>query len=216
MLVLAAVLSNVLALRDGAASLRAQAQQTVTELGALDIARGFVSPSYVSQGFLFNTLDVRDYFAAEDALGTPAATPAQIADESDGLRAAADNQLIAIHNVALTPAPAATPSGQAAAAHVDDASGGSVAVLGPRSSTESARHPAGATNALDLTVPSRGWIHRRGRARDDRTAALCDSFEPLGTLAGEAALLRIGPDRAAQPWHVRIAPAAGARACSAG
>src|SRR5205085_627228 len=79
-LVAAATVSNVGTLRDGAALLRSQAQFTETELGTLDMTRPVVAPRYASNGFIFFAhVTAEGYFAAERALGTPAATPSRIA-----------------------------------------------------------------------------------------------------------------------------------------
>jgi hypothetical protein len=44
-----------------------------------------------------------------------------------------------------------------------------------------------------------------------------NEFQPVGGVApGASATLRIRPDLAAQPWHVRVAPTQGATVCGIG
>ncbi len=218
-LVLFAVASNIGSLRDGGASLRTESAQTVTELGTLDMTRAIVSPTFTSNGFIFGILQAGPYFAAERALGSVAASPAVIAGEPDSDRVLADQQLIAIHRVFLaatgtvaTTAPPPFPEGIQA---------GTVTAQGAcLSFTPAAFTPAGAVAALEFRLPPAGAVLQvtgTGPASVGLRRFSAGQFEPLGTLApGRSALLRIGPDAATQPWHVRIAPAGAARVCTAG
>lgn len=213
--VCAAVASNVFAFRDAAADLRRESQMTRAELGVLDIARPLAPPGYVSQGFLFDEVIAGPYFRAEDALGTPAATPAQLARLPEDARAAADAQLRALHAVALRAAPATLRPGPAPV--VDAVAGGSIA---RRGACVSVRAGGASPALLAVTLPPGGALLRAGAGGATvavRRFAARFPRQSLGTLAsGGTALLRIGPDRAAQPWYVGLSARAGGRVCGVG
>jgi hypothetical protein len=82
--------------------------------------------------------------------------------------------------------------------------------------------PAGARTGdavpeLQLTLPDAGvrlTAAQGAAAVSLRRFAATFPPAPLGTLApGGSAILRIGGDRAAEPWHVRIAPQGRVTAC---
>lgn len=218
--VLAAVVANIGALRSGAQLLRDQSKQAVAELGALDIARPIVAPSYVSQGFIFGIVKAGPYFQAERALGTPAASPAQIAVEPDAVRAAADRQLIAIHRVTLPALPAAFARGRGPPPVAQLVQSGSVAASGScLRFTPAAFTPAGAVAELELTVPPTGFVleAQGSPATVQLRRFATGQAQTIGTLQpGEPVLLRISPDRASVPWHLRLLPGAAASVCSLG
>ena len=215
-LVVFPVLANVQALKDGAAFLRSEANQTVAELGALEIGRPIVAPNYVSQGLVFNVVPAGAYFAAIDALGSPV-NPAQIPRLPDAQRAAADGQLIAIHRVGLSPAP--RPSVASSLPPVVEASHGGVTFR--RGScvaySPAAFTPSGAVDAIDLRLPAAGLVlSASGAPATIELRRFADQFETLGTLApGHPQLLRIGPDLSVRRWHVRVISPSGVTACGA-
>jgi hypothetical protein len=213
-LVAAAVLSNIGVIRTAAQDQRGRSAVTEAELGALDITRGQVSPSFRPSDFVFGVLEAGPYFQAEDALGSPAASPAQIASEPDSVRAAADRQLIAIHQVALTSASSVTNPTGAGPLHVDAMHGLQGATLGACGVLSPA--PTGGT--LDLTLPAGGLLLEvHGAPATLQLRRFATAFEPLGTLEpDQPALLRIAPDRAPQPWHLEVQVAGQLRLCSAG
>jgi hypothetical protein len=207
-LVAAAVVSNITPLRDGSRLLRTQAQLTAVELGTLDISRPIVKPNYVSNGFIFGIVKAGDWFAAEKGLGgSPAATAAQIAAFPDYAREAADSQLVKIQQLGLQgvgrmPAPAtgAPPT-------VDSVESGAVSVSGACASYRPTVYtPAIAANALQVEVPASGLLLSIG----DVSASVgvrrfSTQFQQLGTIAPRArATLRVTPDLAPEPWHLRI------------
>jgi hypothetical protein len=218
--VLFAVLSNIQALRYGAQSLRAESAQTVAELGALNIGRPLVGPDYVSEGFIFGIVKAGPYFRAQAALGSPAASPARIATESEAAREAADSQLVAIHHVTLPALPAVFARGQGPAPGPSVVENGTVVTRGPcLRFTPAAFTPSGASAELELTLPAAGFVLTAEAApatvQLHRFATLTP--QTVGVLQpGRPVLLRIAPDLAPQPWHVRILPQAGATVCSLG
>jgi hypothetical protein len=214
--VAAAVVSNVGAFRDAARDLRGQAQLTRIELGALEVARPVVQPGYVSEGFRFKEVVAGPYFATTKALGTPAMRPPEIAGAPENLRLAADSQLLHIHRVGLrnNTGPVRTTSRPV----VDSVTGGNVNARGgcvifrPAPFT-----PSPASNELSVTMPRGGLTVTAdgGPATVGvRRFAAGYSAQPQGTLvAGATGSLRILPDLAPQPWHVRVTPVDGATVC---
>jgi hypothetical protein len=215
----AAVLSNVSSLRDAAHVLRLQGSLTRAELGTLEIARPLVDPGYVSEGFLFDEIVAGPYFAARDELGSPAATPAEIAADPEPIRASADSQLVHIHGLSLQPSSGAVALG--ARPVLDSASSGTTTEHGACLSFEPAAFaPAAAPVALQVTVPAGGILVRaEGGAATVaiRRFAAAYPAQALGTVhASGAATLHIGADGAPQSWHVRVTPTERATVCGLG
>jgi hypothetical protein len=214
-----AVLSNIGALRAGARFLRDESRLAAVELGAMELARPVVRSDFVSGGFPFGILRAGPYFAAADELGTPAATPAEIAGETEGLRQAADDQLRRIHEIDLDRSRASTRPASGPA--IDAVAGGSVRKRGPCVSFRPAGlTPAGVSPELQLTVPPTGL---RLTAEDGPAAVsarrFADTFpsRPQATLApGADATMRIPRDLAPQPWHARVRPAGRVTVCGLG
>jgi hypothetical protein len=213
----AAAISNIGAFRDAAAGLRSQAAVTRAELGTLDITRAIVKPDYVSEGFLFDEVVAGPYFAAEKDLGTPAASPAEIATFPEGVRKAADSQLTHIHGVALEGGTAGARPG--AAPTLDAVVNGTRTDAGGCVGFQSAGFVAsGATSELRVTVPARGLlVTAQGGPVEAGIRRFGDEFQSIGTLApGASAVLRIRPDLAPQPWHLRVSPGQRVRVCGLG
>jgi hypothetical protein len=214
----AAVVSNIGALRDASAWLRDNALDTRTQLGALDIARPILRPEYVPTGFFYSEITAGPYFAAKDEFGTPAASPAEIAAAPERFRLAVDAQLIRIHEIDLVEATQSTRAGSAP--RVESVTGGVARRRGPCVSFRPAAFtPATAANELHVEVPPQGLLlSARGGQATVSLRRFADGYpeRPLGTLAPSAgaAALRIRPDLAEQPWHLRVAPAGSATVCS--
>jgi hypothetical protein len=215
----AAVLANLGDLRDGGRSLRAQAPPTRAALGVLELARPLVETDYVVAGFPSYPLVVIEagpYFEAADALGSPAASEAEIAALPEDARLVADAELARIHRVALRPGASGAPMGGRPA--VDAVTGGTVSEQGGCMTFRPAvAQPAGVEKEVQLTLPPAGLLLT---AEDGPAAVSVRRFavgfpqEPQAALsASGSATLRIGPDRATRPWHVRVEPAADVRAC---
>jgi hypothetical protein len=211
--VAAAVISNIGAYRVGAGYVRDQAKLTRADLGALDMTRGIVTPGYVSTvfpGVPFVTVRAGPYFAAERDLGTPAATPAELATAPEAARMDADTELVEIHQVRLGPAAAAA----GLAPTVESVAGGAVIAGGGCVSFKPAPATAGVSE-LRVAVPVSGVLVKAdGGPLAVAVRRFADEFHPLGNVpTGVSAGVRIAPDRAAQPWHLRLAPASGATVC---
>jgi hypothetical protein len=215
-LTIAAVVSNVGPLRDAGRFLRASALQTKVELGTLDLTRGIVNPNFVSGAVVFGTVKAGPYFAAERQLGSPAASDAQIATTPDNVRAAADGQLIQIHQLTLRPARRSALGGAHTPPTVEAVESGTTSVRdGCVTYRPAAYTSVLAANALQLQLPGNGVLISTGNLPATVSVRRFSSqFQQLGTLAPTArATLSVGPDLAPQPWHVRIAAVGPLTAC---
>jgi hypothetical protein len=212
-----AIVSNLGVLRDNARFLQGQAQLARANLGAVEMARRVVKPNLVLRNFpAFPFLVIRagQYLDAARALGSPAATPAQIAAEPEAARRSADLTLIDIHQVGVQPSPGGLRVGTAPV--VESAGGGTLTrrracVLYRPAGTTS----EGATSQLDLTLPVAGLrVTAHGGPTTVSVRRFGDEWEPAGKVAaGASGVLRIASDLAPQPWHVRVAPADRATVC---
>jgi hypothetical protein len=212
-LVAAAIVSNLTPLRDGAGLLREQALITRTELGTLDLSRPIVSPSYLSNGFIFVLLTAKGWFAAEHDLGSTAFAPSQIAALPEYERQAADAQLIAIQRPSLTPA---SSNAFGMAPTVEAAGGGTLSTrAGCVTFQPAAFTPAGASNSVDLRLPTGGLqLHTGDAPASVSVRRFADQFSSLGTVASHASgVLDVKADLAPQPWHVQVVSSAAVTAC---
>ena len=210
-----AILSNLGDMRDGGRFLREQADSARAVLGALELARPAVPPDHVATafpGYPFVVVHADAYFDAAAQYGTPAATPAELESSSAAARAAADAELVAIHEPALRPAGSRPPLGRAPA--VAGTSGGS---LEERGRCIDFRAEPGSPPSLELTLPAQGVLLTAGAG--PATVAVrrfADAFpeEPLATLPpATPALLRVAQDGSPRPWRLRLAPEGRVTAC---
>jgi len=188
--VLAAVVSNLRVLGDGAGLLRTSGTQTRIALGAVELARDRVSPGFVITdlpGYPYVRVTAGDYFAAQRDLGTPAAGRAALATASEPLRDMVDAQLTKTEGVRLN-TNAERPSGACPA-------------LGPPSGSPALRMPLPAAGA---------WISvLRGTAAIG-VRRFADGYQDIGRVAaGAPATLRIARDRDARPWQLEVRPSSG-------
>ncbi|HEV7461049.1 MAG TPA: hypothetical protein VGN78_10965 [Solirubrobacteraceae bacterium] len=215
-----AIVSNLGVLRDNARFLQGQAQLAKADLAAVEIGRSVARRDLVLTtfpAFPFLVVKVGPYLAAEKAIGSPAATPAELAREPEAARRVADLTLIDIHRIHLLPAarglrPGPQPGVEAAAGGSVVRRGGCVAFV-----------PAGATTAdashqLDVAVPAAGLVvTAQGGPVTVSVRRFADEFLPVGRLSASAsAVLRIGPDLSGRPWHARVAPTDRATVCGVG
>jgi hypothetical protein len=218
--VAAAISSNIGILRDGARILRVNAEDAKAEAGALEAGRPLVKRGYVAgafPGFPFVVVRAGPYFAAVKEYGSPAASPAQIATKPEDARRIADTELTNMHRVGLTPGSGAQRPGIPPI--VDSVTAGIVTRRGPCVVFRpSAVGQPGAATALDVTLPPQGLrLTAEGGPATVSVRRFADEFRPVGTVAASAAaILRIGPDLAPQPWHARVAPADRATVCGLG
>lgn len=214
----AAVVSNVGALRDAGRLYRSYGQATTAVLGALDIGRPVVPPGYVVQdvpGYPFVVIPAAAYFAAAHSVGSPAATPAQILADPEPVRLSADAELIHIHRLGLVGVGSAAPVAGPPPT-IDSAAGGSGRVLGGCVTLLPAPFtPAGATAQLSVTVPSQGLLlQASGSPATVGVRRFAEGFQTLGTLTGGSrAALLIAPDASPRSWHVQLTSNGRVEAC---
>jgi hypothetical protein len=217
--VAAAIVSNVGAFRDGGRYLRSSSQDTTAALGALELARPLARPETVATalpGFPLLVVRAGPYFSAVRSLGSPAATPTEIATTSAAARRGADAELIAIHRAALRPS-APQPRG-GVPPRVERVAGG---VVGGGDQAclvfaADAVGAAGVAHDVDITLPAAGvWLAAEGGPVAVGVRRFGDDFQPVGGVAaGASAALRIAPDLAADAWHVRFTPARRVTLCT--
>jgi hypothetical protein len=214
----AAALSNLGAFRDGGRFLRNQAQATTADLGALELAKPLVPPDLIVDGlpgYPFLIIRAKPYFEAVDDFGSPAATPAEIGTKPEPARRVADTQLIGIHEVGLESGDGASRAGETPV--VDSVDGGRASERGGCVVFRRLRvNSTDARNELEVTVPSKGLVvTATGGPATVAVRRFADGFQPLGRLAASAsATLRMAPDLAARPWHMRVNPTDRATVCA--
>jgi hypothetical protein len=212
-----AIVSNLGVLRDNARFLQSQAQLAKANLAAVEIGRPIARRDLVLTHFPAYPLlaiKVGRYLAAEKAIGSPAATPSQLAKQPEAARRVADLTLIDIHRIRLQPARRGLRPGTPPA--VEAAAGGTVVRRGACVSfVPAGATPVDASHQLDVIVPSSGLVvTAQGGPVTVSVRRFADELLPVGRLAGStSAALRIGPDLSARPWHARVAPTDRATVC---
>ena len=216
-LAVAAIVSNLGTMRDGSAFLRSTAQLTEGELATLNLDRHLVRPGFVSGGFLFGILSAGPWFSAEHDLGYQAAVPGPISALGPTARQAADQQLVKIQGLALTPTANGAPAANAAPALVSLTSGTRTATGACVRFRPSAFTPAGVRSALAVTVPPSGLVFSDGAAA--ATVAVRrfgTGFNTLGKLApGVRARLTPRRDGSPTPWQALLTATEPVSVCAA-
>ncbi len=204
LVVLAAVISNLRVLGYAGNFERGVAQLTIADLGALDIGRPLVSSNYVPIRFPGFGLrfTASAFFATQRAIGSPAASAAELATLPEGAREAADAELISIHRLHLTEPQRVGGGGLAPGAEAS-----SNAALRTHTSCLALRPISAGTRAgVELTLPFPGVLIRTQAASvqiDVRRFA--SSFQSLGAISGFAArMLAIDHDGSSVGWHLRL------------
>jgi hypothetical protein len=215
-----AIVSNVGSLRTFGNYLRQSGEQTDGALGALALDRASVAPDTLARVALypFIKLSARSYFAAADALGTPAFTAAQLPHADSSAQSAADTQLIAdqtvvLRGVASAPSPAARPP------TVDVATDGMASRTGGCVDfVPSAAIPPGATGTVAVTVAAGSnavSVRGSGAPTTVSVSRFAPAFSPLGTVVtGGTAVVLVRHDAATEPWHLQVQSPSSVRICA--
>jgi hypothetical protein len=159
-----ALAGNLVALVHGADRLRAVEGRTAAELGVLELARGHVAPAFQPDPTEVPQVEAGPYFAAVDALGSPADMPSRLASRPADVRANADAVLVSALRLRLVHASAHGGSPP----HVEATSRGAIA----RDRGCLRFRPLRAGAYVDLTVPASGLALERPGARADPRPAL--------------------------------------------
>ncbi len=213
---LAAIVSNVGTLRLGGAYFRDQAQQARADLAALQTARPIVRSNYVADqfpGWPLVLVRAGPYFAAAHALGSPAATPAQVASYPQSDRIRFDRELIGAERIALAPANGAAPVG-GGRLRIDGYVGGSVRQIG--SCVRFIPFTVGPLHFVWVTVPPGGLrIGSRAVPASIAVRRLATVFTPIGTVSG-AGELHPRHDTLSTPWVAQISATGPSETCGLG
>ncbi|HEU4598535.1 MAG TPA: hypothetical protein VFS26_02195 [Solirubrobacterales bacterium] len=213
-----AVAGNIDYLHGAYRSYRFTSQLEKADLGALDVARDTVDPGFVLEEDLADTayvhVDAAAYFSAEDAFGTPAYDPAELAEAPDHARYAADKVLFGALRLAMIEVPASTlPGGSPPPAEI----GPSGTVEVPAGSC--LRVPSEGVATPLLALPRQGAVFQAGpRPIDDvRMARFAVGEFPIdfqqGVAPGKAAEISTPPDRSSMPWRIRLETGGPATVC---
>ncbi len=217
MVAAASIASNVYYLHQAYGSYHYTSQLEKADLGAVEIARDSVEPGFVLSEDLADTVYVHveagPYLSARDEFGSPAYTPAELAEAPEFARFAADKVLSGALQIGLDQVPvSATPSGAAGPAKetgegiVEVPASGCVAV-------------AGASQRPLLRLPPGGVVVRAVREpiEDFRLRRFATEGFPIdfqqGLGAEAAGEVQIPTDRSKVPWKMEIDGAGPAIVC---
>lgn len=205
--VAAAVASNVYFLHQAYTSYRATSQLEKADLGAVEIARGTVEPGFALSEELADTayvhVEAGPYLSARDAFGSPAYTPAELAESPAPARFAADKVLFAALGIELAPAPASALPGGGRQPAKPDAMGLVEVPAEACVSVSGQRRPL-------LSLPPGGVVLQAGSApvTDVKLTRFATGEFPIDlkqTLSpGQTGEIRTPPDRSRVPWKLQI------------
>jgi hypothetical protein len=218
-LALVAVIANVGVLRAGGAYLRLVGASTTADVAALDLGRGSIPSKYIATqlpDYPFVAITAGSYFAAKDALGTPADSIAELAHAPATARTVADNELLGEHAIVLSPGVSSAAAGGAAPGIGATANGSATRSGACANFTPVNALTPGATSSVVLTVAP-GAARVTAGAAPIKVAA--QRFGPipaaLGTIVpGRSAIVLVRRDTAPNPWQLRLESGAAVRACT--
>lgn len=213
-----AIASNIYYLHQAYDGYRKTSQLEKADLGAVEIARGTVEPGFVLEESLADTgyvhVEAGAYLSARDEFGSPAYTPAELAESPAPARFAADKVLFGALRVELTPIPAsafpaappkrAEPNGEGL---IEVPAAGCLSV------------PPGGPAPPLLSLPPGGAALRAGAGPIDdiRLKRFSTGEFPIdlkrGLAAGQAGELKIPRDRSNVPWRMELESSATTTIC---
>jgi hypothetical protein len=215
-----AILSNIGILRGFGGYIRQSGEQTNGALAALDFDRRSVAPDTLARVALypFVKLSARSYFAASDALGTPAYTAAQLLRADSSAQSAADAQFSADETIVLR-ATTAVPAASAGRPAVQGSSDGSVMTAGACVRfVPSAAIGVGAIGTVVVGVTPGAEAVSVTTAAAPATVSFrrfAATFSALGTVRpGRTGSVLIRRDAATQPWELQLQTLAPIRICA--
>lgn len=190
---------NLVPLREGRDFFRTETKLARADLGALEIARRTVAPSFtlppeISATPFLNEIEAGEYLQAVDEYGSPAYSPRDLAGAPEADREQADivlaNALPLEIEAEATPAPGFNRC---------------VAVRG--GATAPALELAPGTTTVELAPGKPGAIRLR------RFATAGYPLASEGIAGGSTTRLSVPADAAPQPWRLRVEAAQGATVC---
>jgi hypothetical protein len=195
---------NLVPLREGRDFLRAQTVLTRSDLGAIEIARRTVDPTFalppeIAGTSFLNEIEAGEYLEAVDEYGSPAYTPAELARAPEAGRVQAD--------VVLVNALPVTMEVERQAAHGLGPGGRCVRVPSGQGSAAPALPLRPGSTRIELASGGPGTIRLR------RFAAAEYPLVSEGVPGGSTTLLRIPRDAATRPWRLQVEAAQPAVVC---
>jgi len=200
---LAAVASNLTPLKEGRNWLKAQTVRTRADLAAIEIAQRTVDPSFSLTPEIAGNptlIDVQagKYLAAVRDYGSPAYTPAELANAPEAGRLQAD--IVLAHALPVT-----TEIKEGVA--VPTSRGGCVSIPGGAGSSAPPLTLRPGMTKIELASGGPGTIRLRRFATSEY------SLVTEGIPGGSMTLLRIPRDRVTLPWRLQVEGAQLARIC---
>jgi hypothetical protein len=206
--------ANLVILHGRAAFWTDNAPYTAAETGAMEIARGIVSPNFGPEQDPFvvevignhnlEPIQATTYFSAVDAFGSAADSPEAIMRETRFVRKAADVVLAGAERLTIR-AGATPPAGSALCRNA--ATGAELGELSLRYGLISVRAQRGTPTALALA--------RFGADEDLRYGDAPPPFAPTRLQDGRTMVMRLPRDRSSVPWRLRIVGGRAVRVCLA-
>jgi hypothetical protein len=215
--VLASVVSNLGALREGANGLRGTTNDVRAALAAVELTGDAVPAAVQPEPAGAPQVTAGDYRSLVADLGSPIGGAAHVLDDGPLTRVAVDAALTRVLGVTVGAAGAAQPASGGAAPPVVAAVGGTSRVAG----SCVVYTPAGSGAALDLTVePGSAVVVRASEAPTElrlrRVAAEFPSVANGSVAPGSPARVAVPDDGLDSAWVLRVSPAGPVRACAAG
>jgi hypothetical protein len=183
-------------------------------LGAMEIARDTVEPSFVLAPNLVDTgyvyVDALHYLPAVDDYGSPAYSPQELTEAPEEARRVADKTVAAALRMTFT-ADTGLPAADGEAPEV--AAG---EMLSAKGACVVVKPPAGGAAELVLAPGGAGFETRGPGTTEVKLRRFATESFPIngGEMAGDAtATLAIPLDRASEPWEVELAGSQPVRVC---
>jgi hypothetical protein len=218
--VAAVTVSNINYLHAAWGSYRVTSQLEKADLGAVEIARDTVEPTFILSEDIADTgyvhVEAAPYLTARDEFGSPAYGPAELAEAPQPARVAADKVLFAALRARLEPvSPSALPS---AAPNLVKAHGERPIAV-PVGGCVSARGSS-ASAPVVLRLPPDGVLLSAGEepVEDLRLRRFSEGEFPVDLeeriTPGHAARVRVPTDRSRVPWKLEVDSAGVTTACA--
>jgi hypothetical protein len=193
---------NLVPLREGRDFFREQTVLTRSDLAAIEIAERTVEPSFalppeISGTSFLNEIQAGEYLQAVDEYGSPAYTPAELANAPEAGRKQAD--IVLAHALPLVIEPEAS-------AKIP----GSHCVVVPGGSAGAGASPLRLRPGVTTIALAPGGT---GTVRLRRFATSEYPLVSEGAAGGSTTLLEIPRDRASQPWRLQVEAAQRATVC---
>ncbi len=203
--VLLAIGPNLAQMKEGSSWEKEQSVFTRSDLGALEIARDTVAPSFglvsiESTGTAsLSLVEAGKWFEAVDKWGSPADTPAEIEAEGEGGREHADRVLAEALPISASVAPGGLPGARPSGAAC-------VTLPGGESAAKEVPLKPGATT-IEVAAGPAPVIGLRRFAEEVFPV-------PVPAEGGATTTLEIPEDRASQLWYVHVEAGQAARVCT--